>query len=188
MILSEHFKSMNSEQRKSQAKQNKQNSENSKDKSPSKEETKKAFNKQENFLKGNINKKALSKKDNNKIEAINKSSIKETKTSAIDKNGVKRTNRKVHVIDGINESLIKSNLYGVFSISNFTQRDNINMGINLGKKLLRKLQITNEQVTLASKRLKYGKIDTKRIYAADFENDIFYKIDTYIYIVTLRKI
>jgi hypothetical protein len=177
MILSEHFKSMNSEQRKSQAKQNKQNSENSKDKSPSKEETKKAFNKQENFLKGNINKKALSKKDSNKIEAINKSSIKETKTSAIDKNGVKRTNRKVHVIDGINESLIKSNLYGVFSISNFTQRDNINMGINLGKKLLRKLQITNEQVTLASKRLKYGKIDTKRIYAADFQNDIFYKID-----------
>ena len=177
MILSEHFKSMNSEQRKSQAKQNKQNSENSKDKSPSKEETKKAFNKQENFLKGNINKKALSKRDSNKIEAINKSSIKETKTSAIDKNGVKRTNRKVHIIDGINESLIKSNLYGVFSISNFTQRDNINIGINLGKKLLRKLQITNEQVTLASKRLKYGKIDTKRIYAADFESDIFYKID-----------
>ena len=46
IILSEHFKSMNSEQRKSQVKQNKQNSDNNKDKSPSKEETKKAFNKQ----------------------------------------------------------------------------------------------------------------------------------------------
>ena len=173
-ILAEHFKNMNSKQRKSQVNKNKQNS---KDNSPSKEETKKAFNKQEKFLKGDINKKALSKKENIKIEAINKSSIKEAKTSAIDKNGVKRTHRKVHVIDGITDSLIKSNLYGVFSISNFAQRDNIIKGINLGKKLLRKLQITNEQVTLASKRLKYGKIDTKRIYSANFEDDIFYKID-----------
>jgi len=173
-ILAEHFKSMDSKQRKSQVDKNKQNSG---DNSPSKEEIKKAFNKQEKFLKGNINKKALSKKDSIKIEAINKSSIKETRTSAIDKNGVKRTHRKVHIIDGINESLIKSDLYGIFSISNFTQRDNINSGLNLGKKLLRKLQITNEQITLASNRLKYGKIDTKRIYAANFENDIFYKID-----------
>ena len=173
-ILAEHFKNMDSKQRKSQVNKNKQNS---KDNSPSKEETKKAFNKQEKFLKGDINKKALSKKENIKIEAINKSSIKEAKTSAIDKNGVKRTHRKVHVIDGITDSLIKSNLYGVFSISNFAQRDNIIKGINLGKKLLRKLQITNEQVTLASKRLKYGKIDTKRIYSANFEDDIFYKID-----------
>ena len=173
-ILAEHFKSMDSKQRKSQVEKNKQNSNN---KSPSKEEIKKAFNKQEKFLKGVINKKALSKKENNKIEAINKSNIKEAKTSAIDKNGVKRTHRKVHVIDGINDSLIKNNLYGVFSISNFAQRNNITMGINLGKKLLRKLQITNEQITLSSKRLKYGKIDTKRIYAADFESDIFYKID-----------
>ena len=173
-ILAEHFKNMDSKQRKSQVNKNKQNS---KDNSPSKEETKKAFNKQEKFLKGDINKKALSKKENIKIEAINKSSIKEAKTSAIDKNGVKRTHRKVHVIDGITDSLIKSNLYGVFNISNFAQRDNIIKGINLGKKLLRKLQITNEQVTLASKRLKYGKIDTKRIYSANFEDDIFYKID-----------
>ena len=173
-ILAEHFKSMDSKQRKSQVEKNKQNSNN---KSPSKEEIKKAFNKQEKFLKGVINKKALSKKENNKIEAINKSNIKEAKTSAIDKNGVKRTHRKVHVIDGINDSLIKNNLYGVFSISNFAQRNNITMGINLGKKLLRKLQITNEQITLSSKRLKYGKIDTKRIYVADFESDIFYKID-----------
>ena len=173
-ILAEHFKNMDSKQRKQQVSKNKQNS---KDNSPSKEETKKAFNKQEKFLKGDINKKALSKKENIKIEAINKSSIKEAKTSAIDKNGVKRTHRKVHVIDGITDSLIKSNLYGVFSISNFAQRDNIIKGINLGKKLLRKLQITNEQVTLASKRLKYGKIDTKRIYSANFEDDIFYKID-----------
>jgi len=69
---------------------------------------------------------------------------------------------------------LKAGLYLIL----FPRTDNnVNAGINLGKKLLRKLQITNEQVTLASKRLKSGKIDTRRVYAANFENDIFYKID-----------
>ncbi len=173
-ILSEHFKSMTPEQRKSQVQQNKQNT---KQNTPSKEEVKKSFSKQENFINGNIHKVASSKKELSKIEAISKSNIKQSKTSAIDKNGVKRTDREVHIVDGITESLIKSNLYYVFNLSDIAQRKNINSGINLGKKLLRKLQITNEQITLASKRLKSGKIDTKRIYAANFENDIFCKIN-----------
>ncbi len=173
-LLSAHFMSMTSEERKSQVQQNKQNSN---DKAPSREETKKAFAKQEQFIKGNVHKATSSKKELNQIEAINKSNIKEERVSAIDKNGVKRSARKVHVIDGITESLINSNLYGVFNTSDFVYRDNIDEGLSLGKKLLRKLQITNEQVTLASKRLKSGKIDARRVYAANFENDIFYKID-----------
>jgi hypothetical protein len=128
-------------------------------------------------LKGKIHKAASSKKELNQIEAISKSSIKENKVSAIDKNGVKRTDRKVHVIDGITKSIVDSNLYGIFKYPDFACSNNVNAGINLGKKLLRKLQITNEQVTLASKRLKSGKIDARRVYAANFENDIFYKID-----------
>ena len=173
-ILADHFKSMTPEERKSQVQQNKQNAS---DKSPSREETKKAFAKQEQFIKGVVHKAASSQKELNQIEAINKSNIKEDRVSAVDKNGVKRSARKVHVIDGITNSLINSNLYGVFNASDFAYRDNIDEGLNLGKKLLRKLQITNEQVTLASKRLKSGKIDTRRVYAANFENDIFYKID-----------
>ena len=165
---------MTPEERKSQVQQNKQNSSN---KAPSREETKKAFAKQEQFINGKIHKATSSKKELNQIEAINKSNIKEDQVSAIDKNGVKRTNRKVHVVDGITKSLVDSNLYGIFKHPDFACNNNINTGINLGKKLLHKLQITNEQVTLASKRLKSGKIDTKRIYAANFENDIFYKID-----------
>ena len=35
----------------------------------------------------------------------------------------------------------------------------------------------NEQITSSSKRLKSGKIDPRRIYAAGFEEDLFYKID-----------
>ena len=53
----------------------------------------------------------------------------------------------------------------------------IDEGISKGKKLLRKLRIRNEQITLESKRLKSGKIDPRRIYAASFEDDLFYKID-----------
>ena len=173
-LLSAHFMLMTPEERKSQVQQNKQNSSN---KAPSREETKKAFAKQEQFINGKIHKATSSKKELNQIEAINKSNIKEDQVSAIDKNGVKRTNRKVHVVDGITKSLVDSNLYGIFKHPDFACNNNINTGINLGKKLLHKLQITNEQVTLASKRLKSGKIDTKRIYAANFENDIFYKID-----------
>ena len=173
-LLSAHFMLMTPEERKSQVQKNKQNSSN---KAPSREETKKAFAKQEQFINGKIHKATSSKKELNQIEAINKSNIKEDQVSAIDKNGVKRTNRKVHVVDGITKSLVDSNLYGIFKHPDFACNNNINTGINLGKKLLHKLQITNEQVTLASKRLKSGKIDTKRIYAANFENDIFYKID-----------
>ena len=173
-LLSAHFMLMTPEERKSQVQKNKQNSS---DKAPSREETKKAFAKQEQFINGKIHKATSSKKELNQIEAISKSNIKEDKVSAVDKNGVKRTDRKVHVVDGITKSIVDSNLYGIFKYPDFACSNNVNAGINLGKKLLRKLQITNEQVTLASKRLKSGKIDTRRIYAANFENDIFYKID-----------
>jgi len=173
-LLSAHFMLMTPEERKSQVQKNKQNAS---DKAPSREETKKAFAKQEQFVNGKIHKATSSKKELNQIEAISKSNIKEDKVSAIDKNGVKRTDRKVHIVDGITKSMVDSNLYGIFKYPDFACSSNINTGINLGKKLLRKLQITNEQVTLASKRLKSGKIDARRVYAADFENDIFYKID-----------
>ena len=173
-LLSAHFMLMTPEERKSQVQKNKQNAN---DKAPSREETKKAFAKQEQFINGKIHKATSSKKELNQIEAISKSNIKEDKVSAVDKNGVKRTDRKVHVVDGITKSMVDSNLYGIFKYPDFACSNNINAGINLGKKLLRKLQITNEQVTLASKRLKSGKIDARRVYAANFENDIFYKID-----------
>ena len=173
-LLSAHFMLMTPEERKSQVQKNKQNAS---DKAPSREETKKAFAKQEQFINGKIHKATSSKKELNQIEAISKSNIKEDKVSAVDKNGVKRTDRKVHVVDGITKSIVDSNLYGIFKYPDFACNNNINAGISLGKKLLRKLQITNEQVTLASKRLKSGKIDARRVYAANFENDIFYKID-----------
>ena len=172
-LLVTHFASMTPEERKSQVHQNKQNASN---KFPSKEETKRIFKKQENFIKGDIHKSSLSKKEHQQVEALSKLNIKNKKIKSIDYNGVKRDNIRVHVIDGINNTLIKSGLYGIFNIQQSYTRA-IDEGISLGKKLLKKLQIRNEQITLASRRLKKGKIDPKRIYAANFTEDLFYKID-----------
>ncbi len=137
----------------------------------SKEEIKKAFSKQENYLKGQTPKTSLSKKETKQVEAIGKSNIKIKDVKVLD------TSCPVHVIEGMTPALIESNLYGIFSINDLKFRQQVEDGINIGKKLLRKLQVRNEQITLASKRLKSGKIDPRRIYAANFEDDLFYKID-----------
>ena len=142
----------------------------------SKEEIKKAFSKQQEFLKGNVYKSPITHKERKQVEAISKSNIDIKNVKATDSKGIEHTNIPVHVIDGITPTIIESNLYEVFGRVNLMHKQ-IDEGISKGKKLLRKLRIRNEQITLASKRLKSGKIDPRRIYAANFEDDLFYKID-----------
>jgi len=142
----------------------------------SKEEIKKAFSKQQEFLKGNVYKSPITHKERKQVEAISKSNIDIKNVKAIDSKGIEHTNIPVHVIDGITPTIIESNLYEVFGRVNLMNKQ-IDEGVAKGKKLLRKLRIRNEQITLASKRLKSGKIDPRRIYAANFEDDLFYKID-----------
>ena len=148
-----------------------QNRKNAKHNKTSKEEIKKAFAKQENFLKGNVSKTSLTKKETKQVEAIGKSNIniKEVK--------VLESSCPVHIVKGITPAIIESNLYDTFYINDLKHRPQVEDGIKIGKKLLHKLRIRNEQITLASKRLKTGKIDPRRIYAANFEDDLFYKID-----------
>ena len=146
------------------------------DKGPSKEEIKKAFSKQEEFLKGNVHKVKSSKKEKQQIEAISKSKVDVKNVKATDYKGIEHTDIPVHVIDGITPTIIESNLYEVFGRVNLMNKQ-IDEGIAKGKKLLRKLRIRNEQITLQSNRLKSGKIDPRRIHAASFEEDLFYKID-----------
>ncbi len=155
-------------QDKHQAQENRKNAKHNK---TSKEEIKKAFTKQENFLNGNVSKTSLTKKETKQVEAIGKSNIniKEVK--------VLESTCPVHVVKGITPSIIESNLYDTFYINDLKHRPQVEDGIKIGKKLLHKLRIRNEQITLASKRLKTGKIDPRRIYAANFEDDLFYKID-----------
>ena len=146
------------------------------DKGPSKEEIKKAFSKQEEFLKGNVHKVKSSKKEKQQIEAISKSKVDVKNVKATDYKGIEHTDIPVHVIDGITPTIIESNLYEVFGRVNLMNKQ-IDEGVAKGKKLLRKLRIRNEQITLQSNRLKSGKIDPRRIHAASFEEDLFYKID-----------
>ena len=81
-------------------------------------------------------------------------------------------------MDGISDSTINEKLYDRLHSFKYTKNDHlIEQGITKGKRLLNKLQIRNEQITSVSKRLKQGKIDPRRIYAANFEDDLFYKID-----------
>ena len=145
-------------------------------KGPSKEEIKKAFSKQEEFLKGNVHKVKTSKREKQQIEAISKSKVDVKNVKATDSKGIEHTNIPVHVIDGITPTIIESNLYEVFGRVNLMNKQ-IDEGVAKGKKLLRKLRIRNEQITLQSNRLKSGKIDPRRIHAASFEEDLFYKID-----------
>ena len=165
-LLNKHFSMQDSPQGTSQGNE----------KGPSKEEIKKAFSKQEEFLKGNIHKAKVNKKEKQQIEAISKSKVDIKNITAKDNKGIEHTNIPVHVIDGITPTIIESNLYEVFGRVNLMNKQ-IDEGVAKGKKLLRKLRIRNEQITLQSNRLKSGKIDPRRIHAASFEEDLFYKID-----------
>ena len=172
-VLNKYFSMQKREGNKHQEQENRKGA---KSNGPSKEEIKKAFSKQENFLKGNVPKTPITHKEKSQVEAISKSNIDVKNVTATDNKGIEHTNIPVHVIDGITPSIIESNLYECFGRVNLMNKQ-IDEGVSKGKKLLRKLRIRNEQITLHSNRLKSGKIDPRRIHAASFEEDLFYKID-----------
>ena len=154
------------------AKQSRLNEKNNNPKGASIKSLKNLLKKQEDFTMGKTHKQKISNLHKNKVKAISESLIKvEFITSANKK-------RPVHIMDGISDASINENLYDKFHSFKYTKNDNlVEQGIIKGKRLLNKLQIRNEQITSASKRLKQGKIDPRRIYAANFEEDLFYKID-----------
>ena len=153
-------------------KQSRLNKKNNNPKGASIKSLKNLLKKQEDFTLGKVHKQKTTSIIKHKIKAISESLIKvEFITSANKK-------RPVHIMDGISDASINENLYDKFHSFKYTKNDNlIEQGITKGKRLLNKLQIRNEQITSSSKRLKQGKIDPRRIYAASFEEDLFYKID-----------
>ena len=102
-------------------------------KGPSKEEIKKAFSKQEEFLKGNVHKVKTSKREKQQIEAISKSKVDVKNVKATDSKGIEHTDIPVHVIDGITPVIIESNLYEVFGRVNLMDKQ-IDEGVAKGKK------------------------------------------------------
>jgi len=153
-------------------KQSRLNERNNNPKGASIKSLKNLLKKQENFTLGKVHKSKISSLHKNKITAISESLIKVEFITSTDKK------RPVHIMDGISNASINENLYDKFHSFKYTKNDNlIKQGITKGKRLLNKLQIRNEQINSTSKRLKQGKIDPRRIYAANFEDDLFYKID-----------
>ncbi len=153
-------------------KQSRLNEKNNNPKGASIKSLKNLLKKQEDFTMGKTHKQKISTLHKNKIKAISESLIKVEFITSTDKK------RPVHIMEGISDASINENLYDKFHSFKYTKNDNlIEQGITKGKRLLNKLQIRNEQITSSSKRLKQGKIDPRRIYAAGFEEDLFYKID-----------
>ena len=142
----------------------------------SKEKIKNAFQKQENFIKGKVKKSnGLTSKQLKQVDAVSKANVEIFKSKFDDKD------INVHIIKKLTDEVIKSGLYGVFqspsSLLGGEYGKCFEEGVNKGKRLLKKLQIRNESTSLESHRLKKGKIDTRRIYASDFTEDIFKRID-----------
>ena len=142
----------------------------------SKEKIKNAFQKQENFIKGKVKKSnGLTSKQLKQVDAVSKANVEIFKSKFDDKD------INVHIIKKLTDEVIKSGLYGVFqspsSLLGGEYSKCFEEGVNKGKRLLKKLQIRNESTSLESHRLKKGKIDTRRVYASDFTEDIFKRID-----------
>lgn len=142
----------------------------------SKEKIKNAFQKQENFIKGKVKKSnGLTSKQLKQVDAVSKANVEIFKSKFDDKD------INVHIIKKLTDEVIKSGLYGVFqspsSLLGGEYGKCFEEGVNKGKRLLKKLQIRNESTSLESHRLKKGKIDTRRVYASDFTEDIFKRID-----------
>ena len=142
----------------------------------SREKIKNAFQKQENFIKGKVKKSSgISSKQLKQVDAISKANVEIFKSKFEDRD------ISVHVIKKLTDEVIKSGLYGAFqspsSLLGSKYSHCYEEGINKGKRLLKKLQIRNESTSLESHRLKKGKIDTRRVYASDFTEDIFKRID-----------
>jgi len=163
----DYLKNLKPEER---AKQGHLNKKDSNPEGASEKSLKNLLKKQEDFTMGKVHKQKISRMAKHKIKAISESLIKVEFIKSANKI------RPVHIMDGISNATINENLYDRFR--DYTKNDSlIEQGIVKGKRLLRKLQIRNEQITLSSKRLRQGKIDPRRIYAANFEEDLFYKID-----------
>jgi hypothetical protein len=135
----------------------------------------KLLEKQIELINGEINKTKLAKSDIDRVEAIDSVDIKEQKTGKdIVKDGI-----KTFILRNVNESFMKSDLAHGFGISISRWRSrNVEKSIVLGKLLAKKLQLRNEERSIASTRLKSGKIDARLLHEIGFDNyEIFKKIN-----------
>ena len=128
--------------------------------------------KQENFLRGKVKKKNLSKKQSQQIQKITRLRFKETNIEG------------TPVLDlKLDTNLVKSVGLGFMSINSsiieYNERS-INEGIQLGKKLTKKLQLLNDNRAEKMSYKTRGQLDIKRLPLYSSENNVFYTINQHI--------
>lgn len=142
----------------------------------------KAIKKQNEFLKGDIDKKKLSKKDANKINAAADSNMSYTAVGGgtHDAEGKPISHNKTNcmVVKGMNESLLESGLMGGHYYAHnkkyielYDREDYIADGIVLGTHLGKRLKTRDEERNIINTRLDSGRIDRRLISELGFGND-----------------
>ncbi len=150
-----------------------------------KEVINKSFKSQENFINGKIPKSKTTKYIKELVNIAQKHQLKNKFSTFTNPEGV-ILKQRVTIIPNITNNLINNNFMGLFTkgIDPHNTKESLEKGIVKGKKLLKQLKIRNEEQRLETNHLKKGKLDSKRLYAANYTDDIFKKID----IKTYKKI
>ena len=127
------------------------------------------MNKQEDFLRGKIKKKNLSKTQSQQIQKI--ANLKFKRKSIDDTN----------ILDlKLDRNLLKSVGLGYIDFKQSVQEQNtlyINEGIQLGKRLTKKLQLLNDSQQEKISYKTRGQLDIKRLPLYSSENNIFHTIN-----------
>ena len=147
---------------------------------------KKAFEKQEKFLDGDVQKTKLNKKETKDINAIEESGASyENVGSDIPKNywdGSAGSGTKCLVVKNLTQSLIDSGQFGCatswnqrrYNESNYDRYNFVEEGLRLGNVLGRKLKVRGEESSLKYSRQNSGKIDKRLLSELGFGNsDVF---------------
>jgi len=140
----------------------------------------KAFEKQEKFLDGDVQKTKLNKKENKDIKSIEESGA--TYENVGDKipqgyyGDIVGKGTKCLVVKNLTQSLVDSNQFGCAqtwnqsSYSNYEKYNFVEEGLRLGTMLGRKLQVRGEESSLKFTRQDSGKLDKRLINELGFGN------------------
>ena len=183
-IVNPYIKNLTKNQLQKQHHKNKQSCKPSSD-TIKKEVINKSFKSQENFINGKVPKSKTTKYIKELVNIAQKHKLKNKFSTFTNPEGV-MLKQRVTIIPNITNNLINNSFMGLFTkgIDPHNTKESLEKGIVKGKKLLKQLKIRNEEQRLETNHLKKGKLDSKRLYAANYTDDIFKKID----IKTYKKI
>ena len=146
-----------------------------------KEMLKKAFQKQEDFLDGDVQKTNMSKKDKKDMSALEESGATyEQVGEGVQKDyygGTVGNGTKCLVVKKLTQALIDSDTFGCASSYNQTRYSSdyrsynfVEEGLRLGSVLGRKLKVRGEETSLKYSRQESGKIDKRMLSELGFGN------------------